>query len=53
MVKGDSGRNRGCLTKLLKNLDRKRPQVMVDVKLVEVIRQKIKDLGFGWEVGGR
>ena len=39
-------------SQLLKNLDRKRPQIMVDVKLVEVDRQKVKDLGFGWEVGG-
>jgi len=37
---------------LLKNLDRKRPQIMVDVKLVEIDREKVKDLGFNWEVGG-
>jgi len=39
-------------SQLLKNLDRKRPQIMVDVKLVEIDRQKVKDLGFSWEVGG-
>ena len=39
-------------SQLLKNLDRKRPQIMVDVKLVEIDRQKVKDLGFTWEVGG-
>jgi type II secretory pathway component GspD/PulD (secretin) len=37
---------------LLKNLDRKRPQIMVDVKLVEIDREKVKNLGFNWEVGG-
>ncbi|HQE25291.1 MAG TPA: AMIN domain-containing protein, partial [Candidatus Atribacteria bacterium] len=39
-------------SRLLNNLDRKRPQIMVDVKLVEIDRQKVKDLGFTWEVGG-
>ncbi len=37
-------------SRLLNNLDRKRPQIMVDVKLVEIDRQKVKDLGFTWEV---
>lgn len=39
-------------SQLLKNLDRKRPQIMVDVKMVEIDRQKVKDLGFTWQVGG-
>ncbi len=39
-------------SELLKNLDRKRPQIMVDVKLVEIDRKKAKNLGFSWEVGG-
>ena len=41
-----------AVSRLLNNLDRKRPQIMVDVKLVEIDRQKVKDLGFTWEVGG-
>ncbi len=39
-------------SQLLKNLDRKRPQIMIDVKMVEINRKKVKDLGFTWEVGG-
>jgi len=39
-------------SQLLRNLDRKRPQIMIDVKMVEIDRQKVKDLGFTWEVGG-
>ncbi|WP_369017490.1 hypothetical protein QBE54_07015 [Thermatribacter velox] len=37
---------------LLENLDRKRPQIMIDAKLVEINRDKIKDLGVSWKVGG-
>lgn len=38
---------------LISNLDRKLPQIMVDAKLVEINREKIKDLGVSWTVGGK
>ncbi|HSV31420.1 MAG TPA: hypothetical protein VLH40_05280 [Atribacteraceae bacterium] len=38
---------------LIKNIDRRRPQIMIDAKLVEINRQKTKDLGVSWFVGGR
>jgi len=38
---------------LLANLDRKLPQIMIDAKLVEINREKIKDLGVTWAVGGK
>lgn len=37
---------------LLSNLDRKLPQIVIDVKLLEINREKIKDLGVSWTVGG-
>ncbi len=38
---------------LISNLDRKLPQIMVDAKFVEVNREKVKDLGVKWTVGGK
>jgi len=42
-----------AIEQLLANLDRKLPQIMIDAKLVEINREKIKDLGVTWAVGGK
>lgn len=42
-----------AVQELLANLDRKLPQIMIDAKLVEINREKIKDLGVTWAVGGK
>ncbi len=42
-----------AVQQLLANLDRKLPQIMIDAKLVEINREKIKDLGVTWAVGGK
>lgn len=42
-----------AVEELLANLDRKLPQIMIDAKLVEINREKIKDLGVTWTVGGK
>lgn len=42
-----------AVEELLANLDRKLPQIMIDAKLVEINREKIKDLGVTWAVGGK
>ncbi|MBC7216678.1 MAG: secretin and TonB N-terminal domain-containing protein [Candidatus Caldatribacterium sp.] len=42
-----------AVAELLSNLDRKLPQVMIDAKLVEINREKVKDLGVTWTVGGK
>ncbi len=38
---------------LIAGVDRRLPQIMVDAKLVEINREKTKDLGVSWFVGGR
>lgn len=42
-----------AVEQLLANLDRKLPQIMIDAKLVEINRDKVKDLGVSWAVGGK
>ncbi|MEN3202700.1 MAG: secretin N-terminal domain-containing protein [Atribacterota bacterium] len=42
-----------AVEQLISNLDRKLPQIMVDAKLVEINREKIKDLGISWTVSGK
>ena len=42
-----------AVQQLLSNLDRKLPQIMIDAKLVEINREKIRDLGVTWTVGGK
>ncbi|MEI6156962.1 MAG: hypothetical protein WCP87_01190, partial [Atribacterota bacterium] len=51
IVKGTKEELEG-VAELIGNLDRKLPQIMIDVKMVEINRNKIKDLGVKWTVGG-
>jgi len=37
-----------AVAQLLSNLDRRLPQIMIDVKLLEINREKVKDLGVSW-----
>ena len=42
-----------AVTNLIANIDRKLPQIMIEAKIVEINRNKTKDLGVSWLVGGQ
>ncbi|WP_406613789.1 secretin and TonB N-terminal domain-containing protein [Candidatus Caldatribacterium sp.] len=42
-----------AVEELLTNIDRRLPQIMIDAKFVEINREKVKDLGVTWTVGGK
>ncbi len=50
IVKGTS-EELETVEELIKNIDRKLPQIMIEVKLLEINRDKIKDFGVSWKIG--
>lgn len=50
VIRGTDEEMKAC-EELLSNLDRKLPQVMIEAKLLEINREKVKDLGVTWTVG--
>ncbi|MGC8779138.1 MAG: secretin and TonB N-terminal domain-containing protein, partial [Candidatus Caldatribacteriaceae bacterium] len=52
VIRGTEEEIKAC-EELLSNLDRKLPQVMIEAKLVEINREKVKDLGVTWTSGGK
>lgn len=52
IVRGTEEEIKAC-EELLANLDRKLPQIMIEAKLIEINREKVKDLGVTWTSGGK
>ncbi|MEN3185590.1 MAG: secretin N-terminal domain-containing protein [Atribacterota bacterium] len=52
IVRGTEEEIKAC-EELLVNLDRKLPQIMIEAKLIEINREKVKDLGVTWTSGGK
>ncbi|MCX7667934.1 MAG: hypothetical protein N2Z84_03280, partial [Atribacterota bacterium] len=52
IIRGTEEEIKAC-EELLANLDRKLPQIMIEAKLIEINREKVKDLGVTWTSGGK